>query len=443
MEGTKPINKYYIFTTLLLVFAVFFSYVLNNNLLVLVSVLMVCAMIFFADLKTATCMLFLFSAFSYIIVYNAISLIVIVAVIYIFKIIFQAKINKAFMVVTCLLLGYCILFYDTTVDFKLGDIISIVFFLLMGVVCSIIKEEDFQEVFKWYLIGFVISAVMGMFASQIPSLAAISNIDYLVIDNYTTQENRYDIIRYAGLSYDPNFFSLSVCIIVSAILFGTKNNLGIKNLFLVLFLTVVGFFTYSKSYVIMIAVIYAIYFLKNDKNSIKRIIFGVMLSMLFIMIDRYLNLGIVQNIMRRFETDSATGNITTGRTALWKEYFYYIIDDVKIMLFGKGYNAHSLRKAAHNTYIEYWYHFGIFGCVLWIAYFYVCFTAIKSKIKNMDTKKNHIPLISFVVSIFFLNTLRFEHTWILLCLSLYSLKLPLKSEVLTVNDNIKYNSSGV
>ena len=444
MERPTPINKQYLYGTLVLALLVFASYIINMNSIVLFSVLAVSAMMFFTDLKTATCMLFLFSSFSYIIVYNAISLIVIVSVAYIFKVMLQSRVNIRVIAAACVVFGYCMLFNDTSVSFKIGSIINIVFFITMGVVCSVLETEDFDDVFKYYVLGFTITAVLGMFTTKIPSLAAISNIDYLVIDKFTTQDNMYNTIRYAGLSYDPNFFSMSVCVIVSAVLFGSKTKLDFKKLLVILFLTCAGFFTYSKSYVIMIAAIYGIYFLKNDKNSIKKIAFGFIVAVLFVIIDRYLNLGVIDNIIRRFVSDSVAGNITTGRTVLWKEYFEYITDDVKIMFFGKGYNAHSLRKAVHNTYIEYWYHFGVFGCILWVSYFYVCFTTIKSKSKNIITKKNSIPFISFVVAIFFLNSLKFEHTWILLCLSFYSLKLSFKkSEVPSVNGNIKYNSSGV
>ena len=71
---------------------------------------------------------------------------------------------------------------------------------------------------------------------------------------------------------------------------------------------------------------------------------------------------ITQRIIYRFNTESeSVSDITTGRTDIWSNYFAYIKSNARIFLFGDGIGAKYLYGAAHNIYVETWYHVGIVG----------------------------------------------------------------------------------
>ena len=162
----------------------------------------------------------------------------------------------------------------------------------------------------------------------------------------------------------------------------------------------------------------------HDKDFLKRFVGGIILIVLFLVIEKALNLNVTTNLMRRFETGQASGDLTTGRTDLWEEYIEYIFSNVRYLFFGKGYDALSLRKAAHNTFIEYFYHFGIIGIIVWFTYFSVCYSTVKVNSAKNFRKTNKMPMIMLLAGVFFLNTFRFEHTWLLLCVAFYSSKTP-------------------
>ena len=71
----------------------------------------------------------------------------------------------------------------------------------------------------------------------------------------------------------------------------------------------------------------------------------------------------ITNMVSRFTGLTNLNQITTGRYDLWGIYLKNICDETYGFLFGHGLNHIEGIKAAHNTYLEIMYKFGVIGVI--------------------------------------------------------------------------------
>ena len=106
-----------------------------------------------------------------------------------------------------------------------------------------------------------------------------------------------------------------------------------------------------------------------------------------------------------FRLEVGAGNdLTSGRTELWSKYFAHFDENVLHWLVGSGAGAGDLGGvAAHNTYIDLIYYYGILGTGLLLV---TCVIAVGG-IKPRQTIVNHVPVICLVALSLFLSNLIF------------------------------------
>lgn len=397
-------GKKTLFLSLFLTILLLGGCIANLPVLILAVVGVVCVSIMLSNLTDATCLLLYFSPFSYILVYNQFNVYILIVMAYIIAVLLKRK-NPMGVLTSVFLMAFCICFASSETSLNIGRFIHPILLMLLIFVCQFTQKKDYKSVVIYFTIGFIISAIIGFFKDQIPLIQSVLTSDMLYIAGVETSMS---IIRYSGLSYDPNFFALIDCILISLILFSEKHINLIKGITMI-FLLLVGFFTFSKSYVILLAIIGVIYVLKNHKKPFRTLSFILVAFVSLLMLEKYSDIKVLSLIEARFSSADGANNLTTGRLDLWIEYLDYIFNNVKCLFLGEGFNALSLGKAVHNTYIDFIYRFGLLGTGLWIGYFVWC----KKFVERVGGKKTtfNVAGVVFLFGIFFLSAFHFQQFW--------------------------------
>ena len=343
------------------------------------------------------------------------------AVAYILNTVSKGKVFvKAFY--TVFLLAYCFMFADYTLgNMKLGTLIPPILISLLIFVCEATKQDDYQSMIDFFKTGFIVSAIIGFFKEQIPSIARLFEVDF-VNDAAAVDSNA--VQRYSGLTYDPNFFTVVNCILITILLFNTEH-FTIKKGLQLLFLLVTGFMTFSKSYMIIVGIILLLYIVKRSQYVGRNAAIFIGAIVAIVMVGQLTDLDLLEIITSRFESSSDSGDLTTGRLELWKVYVVYILNETRVWFLGAGLNADILStNAVHNTYIDFVYRFGIIGSMVWLFYFVLCYMTVRKK--SLDRSKNAtiVPLIVCMLGFMFLSAFHFQQLWCCICLAYFALNIP-------------------
>lgn len=415
--GTK---KTYIlsFSLLTLLLA---GHILGASKLVLLAIVLICGSILVCKSFTSTSLLFFFFPFSYIFAYNQYSLCIFMAVAYILRSVSKGRIYiKAFY--TLLLLTYCFLFANYDIgNVKLGTMISPILISLVIFVCEETEQSDYLTMINFFKNGFIISAIVGLFKEQIPSIGRLFDVDF-VNDSNVIESNV--VQRYFGLTYDPNFFTVINCVLIAIILFTTKR-FTLKELIQLLFLLIIGFMTFSKSYLLLVVIIVGVYVIKRSQYVGRNILllFGAVIT--FLLIENLTDLNLISISFGRLESTADTGDLTTGRLELWIEYIIHIFKDPYILCFGEGFNSLALNvKAAHNSYIDFAYRFGVIGSILWLVYFVMSYRTVYKKQKGKSKLATNMPFLICLIGFMFLSAFTFQQLWCCFCLSFFAMYIP-------------------
>ena len=114
--------------------------------------------------------------------------------------------------------------------------------------------------------------------------------------------------------------------------------------------------------------------------------------------------------MSRFIDINNPNSLLSGRVYLWKKYFNAIFSSFFGLLFGYGLYGKLLDDAAaHNTFLEIIYKFGIVGFIVNIIYYYFCVSQIP-KTKKYYLKDWAVSMI-FFAPLFNLSAYTFYSLW--------------------------------
>ncbi len=266
------------------------------------------------------------------------------------------------------------------------------------------KEEDFKLFFTFYLLAIFTSTAMGLFRGVIPRLTELTGVaSATYIGNYN-EGTLTTSIRFSGLNHDPNYYSamlLPAVVVTFQSLFLDKKNKRIINIILFGIISLLGFLTLSKSFILVYAVIVGLIMLTQIKKRPFLVLFLILLIAGVIIIDP---LGVFSKLLLRFDDVHGVrdlNTLTTGRLNIWKMYISEITKSKFRMFFGYGIDADYVNgTATHNLYIEGIYKLGIIGLVLFAAYYTVIFVSHRKK--GHTRLVNILPLICILAMHFFL-----------------------------------------
>ena len=165
-------------------------------------------------------------------------------------------------------------------------------------------------------------------------------------------------------------------------------------------LVLFGLLTKSKTFLFgALAVIFIYYYCES--GPIKRILLAGLFSVLILFSIEFLVNVLSETAFSRFVT-LKNGDYSNGRIDTWISYIDYFQRDLMGFVFG-GSGIHSYFNgkfmAAHNSFLEIIYRFGLVGLIFWLGAFGFCYRAFN---KNWRLSKDRllclIPFIALLVT---------------------------------------------
>lgn len=285
-----------------------------------------------------------------------------------------------------------------------------------------------KETFLSYIVGNIVASVFGTMNSSTFKIESYIGVKELEEGAGFGE----DIIRFAGLYADPNYYTIgliiSLCLIV-VLLFRKEINpvlAAAGGAAMVYFLIK----TYSKSAIIMLVAVlcFLLYSFVLKKNYFMLIVFSVAALTVGILALTG-KIEIFDIIFARI-TDAGSAEfdineVTTGRFDLWITYVKYLIKNIRVALLGEGISSEILGShAAHNTYIDIFYYLGVVGGALLFA----SLKSISEQSRHIIVKHNimnYSVLICIAIMYFFLSELFYFDPPFHIFLGFMVLNLPL------------------
>lgn len=416
-----------IFTVILLVM----SYIVNIPILTLAAFIIACGFVIFSKYQKSVYYLAFFTSFSGIFVFKGRHMFFLMAGLFILKSLVVNKINKNTLIFYLVIIAYCIVFSDIQGEYSFARIIGLILLFLIPLIASYSDKIDCSVFIQHYIFGFVIATIIGFFVKSIPSMYKLFDTDIMWTKNYQ------ELTRFFGLAFDSNFYALSNYTIIAYLLFAFEKINPFRGI-LILFLLISGVMTISKSYLLIIGVLLALYIVKNI-SKIKYIMIFLLAAIIgiwiFSIISKKIGFNAIDLIIARFVKGGDIADNTTGRVDIWKDYIeIFKASGIKKLLFGFGFNTEVIH-AAHNTFIEFFYHFGFIGTVLWGVYFIYCGNLFRKKTIFFENK-TPLVCICLITGIFFLSAYTYEAFWIGIVISMMTLGKRIRA-----NENIIQHNS--
>lgn len=311
---------------------------------------------------------------------------------------------------------------------------------LSSILNSEVKLKN-KEIFFSYISGNIVASTISIMDSS------FFNVESYIGRKEIAGNIAQDVERFAGLYEDPNYYSIgliiSLCLVV--ILFYRRE---IKPIFGFLLSVVMVYFllqTYSKSALIMMAlpVILLLYVLIKDKKYVLSIfiVFSALLTIFLAFSGKIPALELVIERIRESETSVGGTDInalTTGRLDIWIMYIEYFINHIRSAIFGVSISADLVEgSAAHNTYIDVFYHLGVLGGTLLVSILAV----ISRQSRHIHLRRNFLNysiMICIGIMYFFLSELFYFDTPFQIFIAFSVLNLPFADE-----NRIKITNEGV
>lgn len=267
----------------------------------------------------------------------------------------------------------------------------IVGLLLFYIFVDRTKPEDFKNNVMAFGLGMVGSSFIGLLKSSWSRISVYySNLKTINIDSEKS-------FRFTGLYRDPNYYSISVIIVIVLCIMLFINKDGNK-IFLAAVagtLTIFGFTTYSKMFMFTIAILAFVFLMRQMKTPKKMAATAIPIVIAGGGLYKWMQSSGYLSVM---ENRLSGDDISTGRFGIWERYLDYIFSSPLTLFFGDGLKAPDYTGVApHNTYIESVYYIGIVGSLLFFITI-ICI-ARSRKLVARRTVTNYVLLIAFLVMI--------------------------------------------
>lgn len=208
------------------------------------------------------------------------------------------------------------------------------------------------------------------------------------------------VIRFYGPFQDPNYYAL---LLVTALALMTKlkdsGSLG-WGAFLMgsLLFIVCGVLTYSKTFFLMLMLLVVLYLVWQFWN--KRVFRGIFMTLAMVVVGGILLFSEDSPfavVLIRLTSAVDLGDLTTGRSDVFVEYFRAITESVGSALFGAGLAAGKLSRDPHNLLLEITYYVGLVGLILMVCYYVSLIRAIDANLKAQNFIARYVVLFMVIM----------------------------------------------
>lgn len=392
------------------------AFLTNIQLLVLAAFGIACILILFSKEEETIDYLAFFTSFAGIFVYQGKHMYFVMVALFVIRFLISNRVPTSVFSFYVILVVYCFVFCDFENRISFVNLIGLILLFAIPIIAVQSKQIDCRKMMQHYIFGFVISTVIGFFVDRIPSMAALFDYDLMWTEDYV------ELTRFCGLAFDSNFYALSNYIIIAYLLLAFKK-LDRVRMLVIIFLIIAGLQTVSKSYFLVLGSLLICYLLKTAPNikqffiSIFALVVG---GTVFLYVSNRIGYNVIDLVTDRFVEGGSIADNTTGRTDIWNTYFeLFRAASAKDLMFGHGFNA-VVTRAAHNTFIEFMFHYGVIGCILWLIYFSFCGRMFFNNTKTF-MHKSPLVILCLLIGIFFLSAYTYEAFWFGLVVSFLTL----------------------
>lgn len=280
--------------------------------------------------------------------------------------------------------------YTTVIKMVMG-------LLLFYIFVKQIKPSDYKNQIMAFTLGMLGSSAIGLLKGN------WERLDMYYSDMNPIYIGTVRSIRFSGLYLDPNYYSISAIFALTLCLMLLFRKEGNRLLLIVSIaaLSVFGFISYSKMFLLAFAIVVLMFFFNRIKSSkgktgiVAAFIIGGGLLYNWMSTHQYIAV-----MMRRL----IGKDISTGRFSIWKTYLKYIGNSPGTLFFGDGLGAPYYNGGGpHNTFIESVYFLGLLGSIILIIVLVSIFLCNKKHFPRSTA--NFVLLTVFLIMIFTLGCL--------------------------------------
>ena len=263
-------------------------------------------------------------------------------------------------------------------------------FLLMALYssCGLYDSKQYNLCVNNYLKGLFLSSWIGLLrAFNISRISEYLSNDFVYMGNDST-----GLLRYAGLTYDCNFYAVLLVLGIILLIYDFNFNHRKRFSQYIMFISYMffGILTFSKSFFLCILIIFGCWISsRNAMNKGLQIIITVIGAFIVcILFHNYFG-EIIHEIIARFSSIGNFNSFTSGRGDIWKYYWSNYINSFRSVLIGNGIGYHGYWKGAHNLWLEILFNYGFLGMLCDITYYYIikqCFFRKNIKVKYAGSK---------------------------------------------------------
>lgn len=380
--------------------SIFYACFIGNGIMTMVLTSIICLFLLFCRNEVLVPSMLYFCSFALMFQAGSYMLYEFLCIVFMCRVFITEKFVRSF------LLFWFVIYFITHIISSSVTVVNIIpiLYIITLIFACVSYNDQYDNCVVMYLLGVFVSSLLGFLKPL------SSHLIELLSEDFVEGMNVDFIVRFSGLSYDPNFYTICVIISIMLLLFSRYKNTWLALLLASVYICL-GMITYSKSYILSIVVIFLLYFLDGRENVSKKVFFFLALGYL---VSASFFDEIVFVFKERFTESSNFNELTTGRDELWILYCEQIADSFETLFFGHGISTLLGDKAAHNTFIQILFSFGILGFIVDFLYIKKCFSILNYQGITMI----QIGMIAVIFMLLFnLSAYTFPSLW--MCLFMF------------------------
>lgn len=338
------------------------------------------------------------------------------------------KIDVNFFIRAVVFVLYCIVVSaGNEMEFLKRLLNIILWILIVYVMQGTVSGKNSLPISRSISNGVIIASVVGLNIDSIPGMkfGLMHQNLYLTTGEVTN--------RFNGLSGDPNFYTILVCVSLWAIFYEFSNKKITNTEFIVrnAICTLFGALTFSKSCVLIVAFFWiCVLLLRSNMKIFSRFMVAAVISGAIIYF-LYTNPEWFDTMFYRF-TRGESGRVsvnalTTGRFEIWGYYLSYMYTTAS-WVWGNGLAAlmpHGM--ASHNLILQCLYSIGFVGMLYYFSFFKKAYRNMPIQQKVSVDKIGFLAIVSICAMAFFLDFLHIEDFYYATSLALIFMKKPVEN----------------
>ncbi len=308
------------------------------------------------------------------------------------------------------------IFSSLNSSLKLGDFIPFAANLGLYAAVSMYRHKYREDILNSFLGGYFVSSIMGLFKGQ-------TRLTEHLEDDYLSLREWHDTVRFAGLSYDANFYSILSVVVLCMLMYDYNTSFSKRRtqLYLIFFTLVFGIITFSRSLIICYVLIFMLSLLSRNTNIRKKTQWVFLFFCVMLMVFGEQVLNSITLITDRFSDITTTNIMSSGRLYFWIGYMKNIFRSLNTLLIGAGVHGRLLSMvAAHNIFIELLYKFGTVGLIFDLFYVNMCAKAVPKR-KTKSIFDSFCVLLMFLL-LFNLSAYTFYSLWVCIFITIVMVK---------------------